>query len=221
MKLPKVKICCISDIHEANLAIHYGASAIGLVSEMPSGPGVISEDEIRKIAEAVPNNIETFLLTSKQGSDQIIDQLKRCRTTAVQIVDELIDGNYEDIKDELPHIKIVKVLHIQDESNIKSAIKLSEKVDALLLDSGNKNLIIKQLGGTGRVHNWSISRRIVQNINIPVYLAGGLKSSNVKSAIELVRPYGIDICSGIRENGKLKEEMLTEFFNVVNSIGIN
>lgn len=214
----KVKVCCISSLEEANLAISSGASAIGLVSEMPSGPGVISEDLIAKIAKAVPNNIETFLLTSKQRVKEIIEQLKKYKTTTVQIVDNLIEGSYEEIRSAIPYIKIVQVIHVEDEKSIEKGVLISKYVDALLLDSGNQKLQVKELGGTGRIHDWSLSKKIVENVNVPVYLAGGLNSQNVGEAIKTVKPFGIDLCSGVRSNSRLNKLKLTEFFNSLNKI---
>lgn len=215
---PKIKICCISSIEEAQMAIRLGASAIGLVSEMPSGPGVISEKVISEIAETVPSDIKTFLLTSKQNTKEIIEQAKKCNPTTVQIVDELVEGDYADIKRELPQIEIVQVLHVNDESSIDEAIRISKNVDAILLDSGNQKLDVKELGGTGRTHDWSISKKIVDAVSVPVFLAGGINSKNVVDAIKSVNPYGLDLCSSVRTNDKLDPEKITEFFNTINSI---
>lgn len=212
----KVKICCISSLQEAELAIELGASAIGLVSEMPSGPGVISENLISEIATSVPKNIDTFLLTSKQSSKEIVEQLKRCKTNTVQIVDNLVSGSYSIIRNEIPKIKIVQVLHVQNEKSIEDALKIQNSVDAILLDSGNQNLEIKELGGTGKTHNWEISKAIVEQIKIPLYLAGGLNSQNIIEAITTVKPYGVDLCSSVRTNGKLDKQKLTEFFKTLN-----
>ena len=212
----KVKICCISSLQEAELAIELGASAIGLVSEMPSGPGVISENLISEIATSVPKNIDTFLLTSKQSSKEIVEQLKRCKTNTVQIVDNLVSGSYSIIRNEIPKIKIVQVLHVQNEKSIEDALKIQNSVDAILLDSGNQNLEIKELGGTGKTHNWEISKAIVEQIKIPLYLAGGLNSQNIIEAITKVKPYGVDLCSSVRTNGKLDKQKLTEFFKTLN-----
>lgn len=215
---PKIKICCISNLEEANLAISLGATAIGLVSEMPSGPGVISENEIINIVKSVPSKIETFLLTSKQDSNLIINQIQQCRTSTVQIVDNLVRGNYKDIKKQFPNVTIVQVIHVNNENDIRIAKELSELADALLLDSGNQSLKIKELGGTGRTHNWEISREIVKSVNVPVYLAGGLNHKNVVEAIVQVQPFGIDLCSGVRTNGKLDRIKLKKLFDAVNSI---
>jgi phosphoribosylanthranilate isomerase len=213
---PRVKICCINSVEEAKLAIRFGASALGFVSEMPSGPGVISEEEILKIVGTVPPSTATFLLTSKEDAEEIIDQQKRLGTNTIQVVDKLKTGTHKQIKDTLPGVKIVQVIHVIDENSVAEAIKVSENVDAILLDSGNPNLEIKELGGTGRIHNWELSREIREKINIPVFLAGGLNYTNVREAIETVSPFAVDVCSGVRTNGNLDKEKLKLFFEEIN-----
>ena len=211
----QVKICCIANIEEARLAISFGASAIGLVSAMPSGPGPISEDLITIIAATIPPGVATFLLTSKQDAPGIIAQQRRTKTNTIQIVDEFPLAEYGILREELPGVKLVQVVHVREESSIRKAVELSDYVDAILLDSGNPYLETKELGGTGRVHDWSISMAIREKVNIPVYLAGGLTSENVAHAIETVGPFAVDVCSGVRTNGKLDEKKLSEFFRSV------
>ena len=213
MKIPKVKICCIQSIEEAELAIKYGASAIGLVSEMPSGPGVISEDLIVEIAAHIPTEIKTFLLTSKTKAEDIIAQHNKCKTTTLQLVDSVEINVYQKLREALDGISIVQVIHVQDEESIKEALNVDKYVDAILLDSGNQSKKVKELGGTGRTHDWSISKEIVESVNVPVFLAGGLNPSNVSVAINEVNPFGVDLCSGVRINGKLDEGLLNEFFS--------
>jgi phosphoribosylanthranilate isomerase len=213
-----VKICCISNIEEANIAIKYGASAIGLVSEMPSGPGVISEKTIKEIAEQIPPSISTFLLTSKQNVDEIIEQHHRCGTNTIQLCDRIITGSYLQLKKALPKIKIVQVIHVTNDEPINESIRISNLVDAILLDSGNQKLVTKELGGTGRTHDWTISRKIVDAVKIPVFLAGGLNPQNIDEAIIQVKPYGVDVCSGVRTNSILDEEKLELFFDRVKSV---
>jgi phosphoribosylanthranilate isomerase len=211
----RVKICCIANIEEARLAVSFGASAIGLVSAMPSGPGPISEDLIATIAATIPPGVATFLLTSKQDAAGIIAQQHRAETNTIQIVDEFPLAKYGILRKELPGVKLVQVVHVRDKSSIKKAVELSGYVDAILLDSGNPNLETKELGGTGRVHDWSISKAIREKVSIPVYLAGGLTSENVVRAIKTVGPFAVDVCSGVRTNGKLDEKKLNEFFRSV------
>ena len=208
---PRVKICCIGSLEEARLAIKYGASAVGLVSEMPSGPGVIAEQLIAEIAARVPPPIATFLLTCKEDAAAIISQQRRCRVNTIQLCDRVAPHVYDELRDALPGISLVQVVHVADKKSFDEAMSASEKVDALLLDSGNQNLMIKELGGTGRTHDWEISRSIVESVGVPVFLAGGLNSKNIAEAVERVRPFGVDVCSGVRTDGRLDEEKLRGF----------
>lgn len=208
----RIKICCIGSIEEARLAIAYGASAIGLVSEMPSGPGPIPESLIADIVAIVPPGVATFLLTSKQDAAGIVAQHRHTRTNTIQIVDEFPLAEYDVLRRELPGTKLVQVIHVRDENAVRQAVKVSMHVDAILLDSGNPTLVTKELGGTGRVHDWSISRKIRENVDVPIYLAGGLNPDNVAKAIETVGPFAVDVCSGVRTNGKLDEKKLSAFF---------
>lgn len=208
---PRVKVCCISSREEAELAIAHGASALGLVSEMPSGPGVISEEEIAKIAAKVPPPVSTFLLTSLRDVEGIAEQVRRCGTNTVQLCDS-IDGNHERLRRSLPGVKIVQVIHVVGPESVDDARDAARGVDAILLDSGNPALAVKELGGTGRTHDWALSKQIVDSVDRPVFLAGGLNSVNVSEAIEAVRPFGLDLCSGVRTNGFLDGSKLSDFF---------
>ncbi len=210
---PRIKICCIGNITEAKIAIKMGASAIGLVSEMPSGPGVISMDNIKLIAAVVPPPIATFLLTSKQDVNEIIKQHNYCRTNTIQICDDLMIGTHRDLKEALPGIAIVQVIHVRDKESIGEALAIQNDVDAILLDSGNQSQQVKELGGTGKTHNWEVSCKIREKLNIPIFLAGGIKPNNIAQAIDQVHPFGIDLCSGVRTNGKLDEIKLQQLFN--------
>ena len=214
----RIKICCISSINEAKLAIDHGADAIGLVGKMPNGPGPIPDWLIAEIVKTIYPPIASFLLTSEQSSEEIIYHVKSVDTNTVQIVDELTTGTYSDIRTALPHLKIVQVIHVTGEESIDEAIRLSSSVDALLLDSGNPKASLKTLGGTGNVHNWDLSREIVKAVDIPVFLAGGLHANNVRQAIETVRPFAVDICSGVRTEGRLDPNKLEAFIKAVHSL---
>jgi phosphoribosylanthranilate isomerase len=216
---PRVKICCISSVTEAWTAIRCGASALGLVSNMPSGPGVISEELIAQIAARVPPPIATFLLTSYQDTHAIIEQVKRCGTNTVQICDRITSGNYQDIRKALPGISIVQVIHVADEESVEEAMQIQTQVDALLLDSGNQKLPIKELGGTGRIHDWKLSCKIRKLVNLPIFLAGGLKPENVAFAVKEVAPFGLDLCSGVRSEGELDELKVKRFFQAIEGVG--
>ena len=211
----KVKICCISSIEEARLAVAYGAAAIGLVGRMPSGPGIITDELIHSIAKTVLPPIHSFLLTSETTAEAIIEHHNKVNTTTIQIVDALSGREYHKIREAIPNVQLVQVIHVLDEGSIKEAIEISEFVDAILLDSGNPNLPTKVLGGTGKTHNWDLSKKIREEISLPIFLAGGINKDNIKKAIEHVQPYGIDLCSSVRTNGQLDESKLEELFKAI------
>ena len=214
----RIKICCILSLQEARIAIDHGADALGLVGKMPNGPGPIPDWLISEIAKTIPPPIASFLLTSEQSSAEIIYHVKRVDTNTVQIVDELTTGTYSDIRTALPHLKIVQVIHVIDENSIDEAIRIAPDVDALLLDSGDPKASIRTLGGTGNIHNWEISRDIVKSVDKPVFLAGGLHAGNIREAIQKVLPFGVDVCSGVRTDGKLDPTKLDSFIKAVHSL---
>lgn len=215
---PRVKICCIRTVEEAALAICHGAAALGLVSAMPSGPGVIAEETIAEIAASVPPGVATFLLTSKRDADSIIAQQRRCRVNTIQLCDSVEPGCHAKLRNALPGIALVQVIHVTGPESVAEALALAGKVDALLLDSGNQKLAIKELGGTGRTHDWRVSREIVESARVPVYLAGGLTPENVAAAVREVRPFGLDVCNGLRLDGRLDEKKLARFFESMEAV---
>ncbi len=186
----------------------HGADALGLVSAMPSGPGVISEQRIAEVAASVPARVATFLLTSLTRGDEIVEQLRRVRTTHVQLVDRVEASAYAKIRRALPLVRIVQVVHVTGPESVEEACEVAPNVDLLLLDSGNPKLAVKELGGTGREHDWAFSRKIVERCNRPVFLAGGIREHNVRDAIARVGPHGIDLCSGVRTDDSLDSAKL-------------
>jgi len=214
----RVKICCIASVDEAWLAISHGASALGFVSKMPSGPGPIEEDLIASIVPHVPPGIATFLLTSETSADPIIEQQHRTRVNTIQLVDDVEPGTHEKLRAALPGVAIVQVIHVRGTESVEEAVAISPNVNALLLDSGNPSLTVKELGGTGRVHDWSLSRQIRNRAACPLYLAGGLNPSNVTAAIAAVRPFGVDICSGLRTNGALDAAKVEAFMSAIRQL---
>jgi phosphoribosylanthranilate isomerase len=208
---PRVKVCCIASVEEARLAIRQGAAAIGLVSEMPSGPGVIPEPLIAEIAATVPPGIGTFLLTSRPSVDGIVEQQRRTGVNTIQICDDLAVGALPELRTALSGVALVQVIHVDGDDAVTRALAVAPSVDAILLDSGNQKLAVKELGGTGRRHDWTISRRIRDAVRVPVYLAGGLRADNVAEAVATVAPFALDVCSGVRTAGRLDQDKLAAF----------
>ena len=213
----RVKICCIASDAEADLAIDAGADALGLVSAMPSGPGPIAEETIQSIIHGVGTRAATVLLTSRQDAASIGAQLDRVRPTVVQLVDELSERDYMALRVSHPSVVLMQVIHVRGSDAVREATTVAPFVDALLLDSGNPMAAVKELGGTGRVHDWSVSRAICDAVHLPVFLAGGLHANNVAEALERVRPFGVDICSGVRSEGRLDRDKLRAFMYAARS----
>jgi phosphoribosylanthranilate isomerase len=212
---PRVKICCIRSVEEAWMAIEAGASALGLVSTMPSGPGVIPEPLITEIAAAIPPGVASFLLTSQTEVAAIVAQQRRTRVNTLQICDRLERGTHRDLRAALPGVAIVQVVHVVGPESLDEAMNAAESADALLLDSGNQRTAVKELGGTGRTHDWAISRRIREAVRVPVFLAGGLNPGNVREAVREVGPFALDVCNGVRSGGALDRDKLQEFFRQI------
>lgn len=213
---PRLKVCCIASADEAALAVRFGASALGLVSYMPSGPGVIPEEEIARIAAGVPPGVARFLLTSHSRAEPIVGQQRRCGVDTIQLCDAMEPGAYGHLRQALPGVRLVQVIHVEGPEAVDEARRVAPEVDAILLDSGRPGLPVKQLGGTGRTHDWSVSRAIRDAVRVPVFLAGGLNADNVEEAIAAVRPWGLDVCSGLRRDGRLHEERLGRFTEAMN-----
>lgn len=211
----RIKVCCIASVAEARTAIDAGADAVGLVSAMPSGPGPIEEALIAEITATVPPPVASFLLTSQQRADPIVLQQRRCRANTLQLVDAVPHDDLRRLREALPGVALVQVIHVQDESSVDEAVDVAPLVDAILLDSGRPGLAVKELGGTGRTHDWTLSARIRERVGVPLFLAGGLGADNVGAAIRAVRPFGVDVCSRVRTDGRLDAAKLAAFVAAV------
>ena len=214
----RVKICCIGSIDEARIALEAGADALGLVSAMPSGPGPIAEEEIRRIIAWAGDRADTVLLTSRQTAPGITEQAERLGPSILQLVDELPSDALDELRHSNPGRAIMPVLHVPAGNAVEEARRVAPYSDALLLDSGNPAGVVKELGGTGRVHDWEVSRAIVVASSVPVFLAGGLNAGNVTAAIHAVNPYGVDVCSGVRTAGRLDREKTLTFIQAVRRV---
>jgi phosphoribosylanthranilate isomerase len=218
---PQVKICCIANLAEASRAQAAGAAAIGLVSAMPSGPGVIADAQVAAVAGALRGlALRTFLLTARTQARAIAEQHAAAGTTTLQLVDHVPAEELRRLRELCPGVELVQVLHVTGEATLDAARAVAPLVDALLLDSGNPALAVKELGGTGRAHDWAWSRRIRDAVApLPLWLAGGLRADNVGVAIRTVRPHGLDLCTGVRSHGQLDGALLASFMAAVRAAG--
>ncbi len=207
----RIKVCCIASIEEAELALDCGADALGLVSAMPSGPGVIDDDAIMRIAQWIAGRAASVLLTSRTSADEIGGQLAASHPSVLQLTDAVADEELRALRARHPDVVLMPVVHVRDDSSILEACHLAPLADAILLDSGNPAAAVKELGGTGRVHDWQVSRAIREAVGVPVFLAGGLTPANVGDAVRTVEPFGVDVCSGVRRDGRLDRSLLSAF----------
>lgn len=209
--MTRFKVCCIRDEDELALAVGSGASAVGLVSAMPSGPGPIPESAIARLLPRVPVGVSAFLLTSLTDPEALMAQWRRLPADTLQLVDQLPAGAYRRLRRGLPGVRLVQVIHVAGPGAVSAARAAAEEVDAILLDSGRPDARVRELGGTGRVHDWSISAAVVDAVDVPVLLAGGLRPDNVAAAVKAVGPYGVDVCTGLRTDGRLDQAKLDAF----------
>jgi phosphoribosylanthranilate isomerase len=215
LKRTRIKICCMSSVDEVRVAVRAGADALGFVSAMPSGAGIIDEELIAQLVPIVPPPVATFLLTCETDATRIVAQQRRCGANTLQLCDRVSASVRTLVCRQLPGIRIVQVVHVTGPETVDEALEVEETSDAILLDSGNQSLAVKELGGTGRTHDWKVSAMIREKVRVPVFLAGGLNPGNVREAIAAVRPWGVDVCSGLRTDGKLDPRKVAAFVSAV------
>jgi phosphoribosylanthranilate isomerase len=214
-----VKICCIQDEDELRMAADAGATFVGLVGAMPSGPGPLPDEVIARLAAAAPAGLTTVLLTSRTDAADIVAHVGDTGVDAVQIVRAVPAETRWAIRAALPGVTILQVVHVEGPEAVEEARTASEGADYLLLDSGRPSAPVAELGGTGRTHDWSVSARIVESSPAPVLLAGGLRPENVAGAMAAVRPWGVDVCSGVRgADGRLEGKRLRRFLARVGEV---
>ncbi len=214
----RVKICCIRSTEEAHLALSFGAVALGLVSEMPAGPGELPEASIREITAAVPPSTGTFLLTAVTDVERLVEKVEACGVNTLQLWDPLDPHDYARLRAALPGVSIVQAIHVLGRSAVDVAVAAARQADALVLDSSNPEVPFRWESQAGQTHDWAISQEIVETVDCPVLLAGGLDAGNVEFAVRTVRPYGVDVCTGVRSEDSLDRRKVVSFFEAVRKI---
>lgn len=214
----QVKICCIRSPEEAQVALSFGAAALGLVSEMSGGPGELPEETIREIVDSVPPSVGTFLLTAVTDADRLIEKAHNCGVNTIQLWDRLAPLDYLQLRMELPGVSLVQAIHVVDSTAVQAALAAARQVDALVLDSANPQVPYRWEPRSGKTHDWGISREIVDTVDRPVLLAGGLNPGNVEDAVRSVRPYGVDVCSGVRTGDALDRRKVVSFFEALRKV---
>lgn len=207
----RVKICGNKRVEDALEAIRLGADAIGLlVGQEHVSRDFISPLAAASIAKQLPPFCAIALVTDITGVAEILQLVNFIGVNTLQLHGNSSPEDMKLIKKELPYLKIIKSLHIIDEASIGIGKKYIGVADAILLDSFNETK--NQIGGTGKTHNWNISRKIVDEYNTPIILAGGLSPDNVAEAIKFVRPYGVDVNTGTKGENGFKDYKKMEMF---------
>lgn len=215
----RIKICCMGSAAEARSAAVAGADAVGLMGEMPSGPGPVDAGTQRSVVAATPPGVTPVLLTSGVDGFEIAEQAREVGAPVVQIVRHVGGEVLQAVRRAARNLKIIQVVHVEGQDAVELARGYAGLADALLLDSGRPGADTPEFGGTGRAHDWTVSARIVTVVDKPVWLAGGLSAANVGGAIEAVRPFGVDVCSGVRTLNRLDVRKLSAFMSVVKAAG--
>lgn len=215
MARTRVKICCIRSVDEARMAVDAGADAVGFVAQRPPSPRTIDDEAIAAIIPTVSPPLSTFLLTSERTAEAISAHVRATRPDTVQILPHLDARESAKLAELEPHVRRVQVIHVEGREALDLIPVYTPYVHGFLLDSGRPNAAIPYYGGTGRAHDWAISAAFVQDSQLPVFLAGGLSSANVAMAIRQVRPFGVDLCTGVRTDGLLDRDKLADFMRAV------
>jgi phosphoribosylanthranilate isomerase len=208
----KVKICGIKSERDLNMAINAGADAVGFITEVPvDSPRKISISEASRLISKVPIFVTAVLVMMPENAEQAIHKIQIARPTAVQIHNALELSELKKIRE--TGVKLIKTIsisqHAEPERLIEEVSELNGTADAVLLDT----VLDGKAGGTGVPHRWEVSSDIVLHAGMPVILAGGLKPSNVRDAIRIVRPYAVDTASGVETDGRKDEKKVLAFIN--------
>lgn len=214
----RVKVSCLRTPEEARLAVSFGAVAIGIASGVPGSTEELEDEQIAAITACVGDDIGTFLLTALGDPGEIAAKARRCAVNTVQLWEPLAPEAYIELRRAAPGLSIAQSIHVVDERAIAQAREMAGVADALVLGSTNPEPPFRWTSPHGRTHDWTISRRIVESAQIPVILSGGLTARNVADAVRFVRPYGVEVCSSVRRNGRLEKSLLVEFLESVTRV---
>jgi len=211
----RVKICGVGDAREVALAAASGADAIGFVSGWKTPEGRLDDAQIEALMRQVPSGPSKVLLTPYLSPEAMIAHAVRCGADTLQICDHVPVAYRYEVRAALPEVRLLQVAHMGGAIEVSEVVGLAEGADGLLLDSGVSGASFSERGGTGRVHDWEKSRAVVASVNTPVWLAGGLTPNNVLEAVSTVRPYGVDVCSGLRDQGVLSRRLVRQFMDAL------
>jgi phosphoribosylanthranilate isomerase len=203
--MTKIKICGITNLNDALLAVELGADALGFVF-YPKSPRVIQVRDAANICNALPPFVAKVGVFVNELEYEIEKALADCLLTALQFHGEEPPGFCQKFA-----AQSIKAIRMRGEDSLRLAAEYD--VDALLLDTYTES----ERGGTGQTFDWSWAVK-AKEIGTPIILSGGLTAANVQGAIRAVRPYGVDVSSGVeREPGRKDPEKLRRFIELCKS----
>jgi phosphoribosylanthranilate isomerase len=204
-----IKICCIETEEDRARALQDGVTSLGFVAEGLTPPYLVSIPRAATLREGLPRRIEAVLLTAETCAETLVSQARDMDADAIQLCRPVSPQTLAHLRTALPGVRLIGVIHMGDPGGPDRAAAIAESVDIVLLDSGS--LQTSELGGTGRTHDWKESARVRDVVRGELWLAGGLRPDNVGAAITLVRPDGVDVCSGVRTNGRVDPAKVRAF----------
>jgi phosphoribosylanthranilate isomerase len=196
----KVKICGITSNEDLVTAVEAGADAVGFVVNVPSSPRNLALGEAERLMKNTPVFVKNVVVTVPKRLSELIETYERLRPDILQIHGHNLSDSV--IREKLANTRLIRAIQVKSDYAVDEAIKATNTFDAILVDS----FVPGRLGGTGKVHNWELSKRVRQKIHPkPLILAGGLNPENVQGAIRVVKPYAVDVSSGIESQPGIKD----------------
>jgi phosphoribosylanthranilate isomerase len=199
-----VKICGITSQEDATAAVEAGADALGFVF-VPGTPRLIAAGVAAEIVQALPASVTAVGVFVNQPLEEVLGIARQCRLRAVQL-----QGDEPEAFSRALPVKVIKAIRVRDEASL--APLRSYPADAFLLDA----FVEGRWGGTGVRISWDLARQAEEKA--PIILAGGLLPETVGEAVRFVRPYGVDVSSGVeRSLGRKDHQKVREFIAKVRS----
>lgn len=205
--MPQVKICGITNADDALAAVEAGARLLGF-NFYPKSPRYVSPTNARRIIEQLPERIKGVGVFVNEDAEAVARIAWEAGVTSVQ----LHGDETREFCDSLRGLSIIKALRVGEDFRVEDAAKF--ETEAVLLDAYIKDL----RGGTGHTFDWSIARRTREVVR-RLILAGGLTPENVAAAVESVRPYAVDVCSGVETApGRKSFQLMHRFVEAVREV---
>jgi phosphoribosylanthranilate isomerase len=204
----RVKICGLTREEDLAVAIDTGADAVGFLVGVPSSPRNLTLEKAETLLGQVPVFVDSVVVTAPKSIDRLVKFCERLKPSAIQIHGkEQLD--FSKIRDKIKHSQLIKTVYVTEDALNERVVENLKTFDAVLLDSFSK----EQYGGTGKIHDWTLSRQIKEAVApVPVVLAGGLKPENVKEAVLAVEPYAVDVASGVETSPGVKDHIKIRAF---------